>query len=72
MNPEIALSFDGLENPPEHLAIDGRALAKWMGGRLAGLDGPLTIAKFKGGQSNPTYLVSTDAGRYVLRRRPPG
>ena len=32
----------------------------------------LTSRQFKGGQSNPTYLLSTDGGRYVLRRKPPG
>jgi aminoglycoside phosphotransferase (APT) family kinase protein len=28
--------------------------------------------KFKGGQSNPTYLLRTDAGQLVLRRKPAG
>jgi aminoglycoside phosphotransferase (APT) family kinase protein len=32
----------------------------------------LDIRQFKGGQSNPTYLLSTPARRYVLRRKPPG
>src|SRR5262249_11508503 len=27
---------------------------------------------FKGGQSNPTYLLETPARRFVLRRKPPG
>ena len=39
---------------------------------VAGFAGPLTIRQFKGGQSNPTYLLSTPARRYVLRRKPPG
>ncbi|MFV1492206.1 phosphotransferase family protein [Phaeobacter sp. JH18-32] len=43
-----------------------------MRGRLPGFDGPITARKFQNGQSNPTYLVSTDAGQYVLRRKPPG
>jgi aminoglycoside phosphotransferase (APT) family kinase protein len=30
------------------------------------------ICKLAGGQSNPTYLVTTEAGRYVMRRKPPG
>ena len=34
--------------------------------------GPLTVRQFKGGQSNPTYLLETPARRYVLRRKPPG
>ncbi|MFA7586429.1 MAG: phosphotransferase family protein [Novosphingobium sp.] len=32
----------------------------------------LTLRQFQGGQSNPTYLVNTHDGTYVLRRRPPG
>jgi aminoglycoside phosphotransferase (APT) family kinase protein len=28
--------------------------------------------KFAGGQSNPTFLLEADSGRYVLRRKPPG
>ena len=34
--------------------------------------GPLTVQQFKGGQSNPTYLLETPARKYVLRRKPPG
>src|SRR5262249_7939806 len=34
--------------------------------------GPVTLRQFKGGQSNPTYLVDTPQRRYVLRRKPPG
>jgi aminoglycoside phosphotransferase (APT) family kinase protein len=34
--------------------------------------GPTTVRQFKGGQSNPTYLLETPARRYVLRRKPPG
>ena len=30
------------------------------------------MRQFKGGQSNPTYLVETPQRRYVLRRKPPG
>ena len=28
--------------------------------------------KFSGGQSNPTFKITTDKGQYVLRRQPPG
>ena len=30
------------------------------------------IEQFKGGQSNPTYKISTEKNAYVLRRKPPG
>jgi aminoglycoside phosphotransferase (APT) family kinase protein len=34
--------------------------------------GPLVVSQFKGGQSNPTYLLEAQSGKYVLRRKPPG
>ncbi|MDO7836432.1 phosphotransferase family protein [Sphingobium sp. HBC34] len=53
-------------------AIDAGALAEWMGTHVAGFNGPLGIEQFNGGQSNPTYRLTTPAARYVLRRKPPG
>jgi aminoglycoside phosphotransferase (APT) family kinase protein len=32
----------------------------------------MTVEKFAGGQSNPTFLLNARSGRYVLRRQPPG
>lgn len=63
--------FNGMEEPSAALAIDSGALAVWVRDRLPGFDRPFTVRKFKGGQSNPTYCLSTQAGPYVLRRRPP-
>jgi aminoglycoside phosphotransferase (APT) family kinase protein len=34
--------------------------------------GPLTVKQFEGGQSNPTYFLTTPQRNYVLRRKPPG
>lgn len=34
--------------------------------------GPLTVHQFKGGQSNPTYLLESPSGKFVMRRKPPG
>jgi aminoglycoside phosphotransferase (APT) family kinase protein len=39
---------------------------------LPGFVGPLAVRQFRGGQSNPTYFLSTPGGDYVLRRKPPG
>ncbi|WP_232476131.1 phosphotransferase family protein [Flavisphingomonas formosensis] len=52
--------------------IDPAALAGFL--RERDVDGGegIVIRQFQGGQSNPTYLVRTDAAAYVLRRRPPG
>jgi aminoglycoside phosphotransferase (APT) family kinase protein len=51
--------------------MDVARLEDWLGERLQDVR-PLTIQQFSGGQSNPTYLLSTPGGRYVLRRKPPG
>jgi aminoglycoside phosphotransferase (APT) family kinase protein len=53
-------------------AIDETALSVWMAQNVAGYSGPLTIQQFHGGQSNPTYCLTTPRARYVLRRKPPG
>ena len=41
-------------------------------GRCRALPGRSTVQQFKGGQSNPTYLLETPSRKYVLRRKPPG
>lgn len=54
--------------------VDG--LATWMRATLSGFKGnasALTVYQFQGGQSNPTYRISTsDGAQYILRRKPPG
>jgi aminoglycoside phosphotransferase (APT) family kinase protein len=57
---------------PEKDRLDEAALAAWLEANVAGYAGPLTLAKFKGGQSNPTYRLDTPACSYVLRRQPFG
>src|ERR1700692_4835019 len=39
---------------------------------LEGFKGPVTVPQFQGGQSTPTYRLSSPGGEYVLRRKPPG
>ena len=69
-NPQA--DYTGVGETPEHLRVDAAALDAYMRAHVAGYEGPLSIAKFKGGQSNPTYLVATQGKKYVLRRKPPG
>ncbi|GLO74449.1 aminoglycoside phosphotransferase [Phaeobacter italicus] len=52
--------------------IDLDAVQRYMAGRLAGFDSTITAEKFQTGQSNPTFLITTSAGNYVLRRKPAG
>jgi len=47
-------------------------LSTYLESHVLGFHGPFTIEQFKGGQSNPTYLITSGSGRYVLRRKPPG
>lgn len=55
------------------LAFDEAALADYLRQHLPQAKGPWQVAQFKGGQSNPTYLLTAaDGRRYVLRRKPPG
>jgi len=54
------------------LKFDEARLDAWMQANVAGYRGPLTVELFKGGQSNPTYKLTTPAKQYVLRRKPSG
>lgn len=52
--------------------LDPAALASWMEAEVPGFVGPLTVDQFSGGQSNPTYRLTSPSGSYVLRRQPFG
>ncbi|MGH7075345.1 MAG: phosphotransferase [Stellaceae bacterium] len=52
--------------------VDETRLAEWLARHVPEFAGPLRVEQFEGGQSNPTYRLSTPARRYVLRRKPPG
>ena len=52
--------------------FDEERLLEYLSSHVESFDGPLSVRQFKGGQSNPTYLLEAASGRYVLRRKPPG
>lgn len=52
--------------------LDEAALDRWLAANVEGSRGPLSVSQFKGGASNPTYLLSAGGARYVLRKKPPG
>jgi aminoglycoside phosphotransferase (APT) family kinase protein len=52
--------------------LDQVSLSLWMARNVDGFAGPLNVRQFNGGQSNPTYCLSTPGSQYVLRRKPPG
>ena len=64
--------FSGTESVQQKHVFDADRLARYMAERVEGFSGTLEIEQFKGGQSNPTFLLSAGGTRYVLRRKPPG
>ena len=52
--------------------VNEAALAEWLSANVEGYQAPLSIDQFNGGQSNPTYRLTTPNARYVLRCKPPG
>jgi len=62
----------GTTDVREHHRFDEQRLADYLLSHLSGFQGPLAVREFKGGQSNPTYLLQTPSASYVLRRKPPG
>jgi len=53
--------------------FDVASLERYLRANVEGFSGTLTVEQFKGGQSNPTFLVKLDGRkRYVLRKKPGG
>jgi len=56
----------------ERNRFDTGALENYMRCHVENFRGPLGVEQFKGGQSNPTFLLSAGGVRYVLRKKPAG
>jgi aminoglycoside phosphotransferase (APT) family kinase protein len=65
-------AFSGTKDVAEPLRFEPARLEAYLAREVPGFAGPLSVRQFKGGQSNPTYLLETPARAYVLRRKPPG
>jgi aminoglycoside phosphotransferase (APT) family kinase protein len=65
-------TFSGTREVAERLRFDTARLETYLRDHIADFSGPLAVRQFKGGQSNPTYLIETPQRRYALRRKPPG
>jgi len=72
LNDDAQAAFSGTRAVDPRHALDEAALERWLAEHVEGFAGPLTVRQFKGGQSNPTYELSTPGQTYVLRRKPPG
>jgi aminoglycoside phosphotransferase (APT) family kinase protein len=62
--------FIGTRAVSDKHAFDVGALESWLQGHLEGFAGPLGVEMFKGGQSNPTYKLTTPSRSYVMRAKP--
>jgi aminoglycoside phosphotransferase (APT) family kinase protein len=67
-----AATIGGTVDVAANSAFDETRLAAYLSGRIPGFSGPMRVQQFEGGQSNPTFLLSTPDARYVLRRKPAG
>ena len=63
---------DGLVAVRDAHRFDEAILKTYLSGFLPDFDGPIAVSQFKGGQSNPTFYISTRGKAYVLRKKPPG
>lgn len=52
--------------------FDEGRLERYLSENLKGFKAPLQVEKFSGGQSNPTFLITSPSHRLVLRRKPAG
>ena len=54
-------------------SLDTERLHNYLQSVLPSIAGPLSVEKFSGGQSNPTFKITDAAGYHcVLRKQPPG
>jgi aminoglycoside phosphotransferase (APT) family kinase protein len=63
-------SYTGTRPMAESHAFDIATLERHLLQHLPGFAGPLAVSQFKGGQSNPTYKLSTPGRDYVMRTKP--
>ncbi len=62
--------FIGTKPVSERQKFDVSALQAYMHEHIPGFEGELQVEQFKGGQSNPTFKLSTPSQRFVLRTKP--
>ena len=62
--------FTGTRPMATSHAFDVGVLQAHLQTHLSDFAGPLQVEQFKGGQSNPTYLLVTPSRRYVMRTKP--
>jgi aminoglycoside phosphotransferase (APT) family kinase protein len=68
---EAADNIGTMEVQEQH-SFDVASLQSYMAENVEGFSGELTVEQFRGGQSNPTYMLTAGGKKYVMRRKPPG
>lgn len=68
----IDSAFSGTGEVRAEHRIDAARLESWLEENIEGFSGPMRVEQFNGGQSNPTYKLTTPGRTYVMRRKPPG
>ena len=71
-NADNTLIFSGTKEVAENLKFDELKLQEWFGDNIPSAGKIDKVVQFKGGQSNPTYKISSTNQEFVLRRKPPG
>ena len=64
--------FLGTMPVQERHRFDATRLASYLHGHIPNFPADIELRQFRGGQSNPTYLIEAGGRKYVLRRKPPG
>ena len=64
--------FSGLKEVIKSHQFSLNKLDNFLKSELPNFSGIKEVRQFKGGQSNPTYLIKTHTKSFVLRRKPPG
>jgi aminoglycoside phosphotransferase (APT) family kinase protein len=52
--------------------LDEGRLVEYLTRHVPGLHAPATVRQFRGGQSNPTFLIEFQGRAWVMRKKPPG
>ncbi|MEW5890306.1 MAG: phosphotransferase [Pseudomonadota bacterium] len=68
----MSSNFQGTTEVREAHRFDTERLARYLRQHVQDFTGPIQVEQFKGGQSNPTFLIRAGGRRYVMRRKPPG
>ncbi|MFL6621459.1 MAG: phosphotransferase [Sulfurifustis sp.] len=69
---KVGGNYEGTGPVREAHRFDAARLTEYMRQNVDEGIRTIEVEQFKGGQSNPTYLIRANGKRYVLRRKPPG